>query len=140
MHAGFPERLIGVQVADAGQERLVEQQRLDPPFSSAQLRHQQRFVQIDERVGSELGGEEVVQLDKRSEQVDAPELARVDEAQQRAIVKLDLQVGVRFGQGIGGSQKDVAAHFAVNDQPLVWVELNEQVFATAIDDIHDQAR
>jgi len=58
----LPERLVGVQVAHPGQKGLIEQQRLEARFAPSKLRREDALVQVDERVGTEALGQEIVQL------------------------------------------------------------------------------
>ena len=62
MEPSLPERLVGVQVAHPGQKGLIEQQRFQARLAPAKLRREDALVQVDERVGTETLGQELVQL------------------------------------------------------------------------------
>jgi hypothetical protein len=47
VNAGLPERFVGVQVANAREECLVQQQRLDATFASPQARGQRLWVELE---------------------------------------------------------------------------------------------
>ena len=59
VHAGAKQRLVGVDVADAGDPALVEQERLDRGAPPARQRAQQRGREgVVERLDAEARGEE----------------------------------------------------------------------------------
>ena len=132
MEPRLPERLVGVQVAHPGQKGLIEQQRLQACLAPAELRREDALVQVDERVGTETLGQEIVQLIARAEQVHAPKLPGIHKAQLAAIIELHAKVRVWLQRSRGVLQQKVAAHLAMHRQPLVVVEANQQVLATPI--------
>ena len=117
MQTRAPERLIGVDVADAGDKALVHQQRLQsalaPSDALAKVGQRERFVK---RLRAE-GGEELSGLpcpEHRSRlvppvQAHAAELARVAHAQLVAVVKREPEMDVLVGSALparprGGSR------------------------------------
>ena len=99
-----PQRLVGVDVADPGEEGLVEQERLEPalppPQPAPEVAHRERRVERlraerreDRRpadLGDELAGHRVAPV-----QPDPPELADVAEAQLAAVGQLEDEPDVR---------------------------------------------
>ena len=87
MQAGAKQRLVGVDVADSGDPRLVEQERLQRrPSAGGELEQRLRGELAGERLDPEPGGEVAVELvvgqdDGVSEapRIGEPELAAVVE-------------------------------------------------------------
>ena len=139
MQARLPEDLVGVQVADAGQEALVEEERLQASAAAAELGAEAPGGELGERLGAESVVEERFQLGPALEQVDPTELSRVDEMELGAIVEAEREMGVARQRGAGLAQHQVAAHLAVDDQPAVAVQPDQEVFAPPIDGLEGSA-
>ena len=127
----LPQGLVGVDVADAGDQRLVEQRPLDVGTPAAQC--------LDDGIGVVRGLERVrcdmTQLgrqvrtavaDRHAAEgplVDEPQLTAVDEAEPDAQVEL-----VRRG---GGLHQELAGHAEVGQQRVLVVERQPQELAAA---------
>jgi len=126
-----PERLVGVDVADAGHDALVEQHGLDrglaPGEPGGEVRDGElmfeRFRPEHRGEAGEIGG-----------QRDEAELARVGKAQLLAAVELhaNMHPAVRLMRGLIRRHVQAAGHFQVNDQQVM-VEMAEDVFGATGD-------
>ena len=139
MQARLPERFVRVKIANSGHEALVQQERFEARLAPAQLRCEDLLVELDQRIWAEALGQEIVELVAGAEEVDAAELAWIDESQLRVVVELDRQVRVRFGRVSRRLEDEVAAHLAMDRQPSIVVETDEQVFAAPADGHHASA-
>ena len=104
MEPGGPQRLVGVDVADAGQERLVEQQRLEPAGSSPdpapevthgegrieRLRSERREDRRPADLGDQVAAQRIAAV-----QPDPAELADVAEPELPAVGQLEDQPDIR---------------------------------------------
>ncbi len=141
--SGGVERLVGIDVADAGDRRLVEQRSLDsggaPPANQPLV--ERAVAQAGQRVGPQAsqGVRPTVGVDRIDEQF--AECARVDEAKLGAVVEIhdDVRVLRHFVGGPRHSQ--LAGHPQVGDQHVV-IEIDNQelaVAANAFDELIAQA-
>ena len=99
-----PQRLVGVDVADAGQERLVEQQRLEPagspPDQAPEVTHGEgrierlRSERREDRRPADLGDQVAAQR-VAAVQPDPAELADVAEPELPAVGQLEDQPDIR---------------------------------------------
>ena len=154
MQVGAKQRLVGVDVADPGDPRLVEQERLQGRAAVGRdleqpLRRQLAAERLDPEPRSEVGVELVAAEHDR-----VAEAPRVGEPQLRAVVEDEpspqvARVGVglveagraepiRLHQVDGRvrarpADQQVAGHPQVHDQRRPVVELDDQVLAAAPD-------
>ena len=120
MKAGSKEGLVGVDVPNTSQERLVEQQRLEPGSAGSQPGHKLHSGDR-QRVGAES-------LRLACEPADGAELPHIVE-QDRAAVQHQDHARVRAWRGAG---QQFSCHPQMNgQQPLVEVE--KDVLAVAAD-------
>ena len=107
--AGVEESLVGIDVADAVEEGLVEQRGLDGGLAGAE-EDDEVFERDCEglfaRAGIGIGG-----------YGEAAEAAGVDEAELTAAAEGEDGVGVRWDGGVGGGDEEAACH-AKMDQEL----------------------
>src|SRR5262249_62013627 len=107
MNAGAVQRLVGVNIAHAAQETLVEQQRLDHGAPRTEAGDEGRRIER-ERIRSELfqaRGELIAELDA----AELPDIV-ID---QRSAVQRDNGVAVRAEFGI---EQQLAGHSKMNSQ------------------------
>lgn len=109
--AGAEEALVGIDVADAGEEGLIEKGGLDRGPAAAEK-------------GSEGGGPDGEGLDSGSEEGggvaevfvgEAAEAARIDEAKLAAAGESEAGVGVWREGRVGIGEKKTAGHAEVHD-------------------------
>lgn len=104
--------LIGVDVADAGDERLVEEQRFQRATSAPQARSESGEVEaVTKGIRSEareLG--HLVGYAHRIEDDDFSEGSRIHEEHAAPIVKASVDVGVRGCDGFPVDEEDLSAH------------------------------
>ena len=144
MQHGLVQGFIGVDIAHARQEVLVEQQWLDLAFVVDQA-----LVKVVDSEGfvKGFGAEFVQDFFRVAHQPHPPEFARVDEDQ--ALPAGEVEDGAVMGlQGKAGALRikarfhtQVAAHAQVNDEGVA-VEMDEDVFAAppqALDGLAGQA-
>src|SRR5206468_9324735 len=87
MEAGGPQRLVGVDVADAGDERLVEEERFQAALPATD---QAAEGGNGERVGQRLGSGRRERIVTRPEiEPDPAELADVAEPDLTTVLELD---------------------------------------------------
>ena len=132
MKPGPVKSLVGVDVSDPGNPRLVEQKRLErspPPlgYRAQGLRREP----VGEGIDPEPGFEEAFELAIAQEQPLA-EAPRIGEEQPRAVVELQIgsqirRVLVAFGQ------HQVPGHPQVHDECRTILEPEHQVFPPALD-------
>ena len=85
------QRLVGVDVPDAGDPLLVEQHRLDRrPTRARQREHAIDAEAVPERLDPQSGGEERVERVAADGQLARAEAARVDEDQAVPVVEIDV--------------------------------------------------
>ena len=120
-----PQRLVRVDVADAGEERLVEQQRLEPALALAQpppeIADRERLLERlrsdtreDGRAAhgvDELAGHRIAAV-----QPDPPEFADVAEADLAAIGEFQDQAHVRIHRRLGGDDEELPGHLEMDGQ------------------------
>ena len=104
--------LIGVDVADAGDERLVEEQRFQRATSAPQARSESGEVEaVAKGIRSEareLG--HLVGYPHRIEDDDFSEGSRIHEEHAAPVVEASVDVGVRGCDGIAVDEEDLSAH------------------------------
>ena len=154
MQLGAEQRLVGVDVADPGDPRLVEQERLQRRAAvGRELEQPPRRQLAAKRLDPEPGGEVGVEL-VAAEHDRVAEPPRVGEPQLRAVVEDEPRPQVaRVGVGLveagraepirlhqvdgrvraRPAEQQVAGHPQVHDQRRPVVELDEQVLAAAPD-------
>src|SRR5581483_4412976 len=133
---GVVQRLARVDVADAGEARLVEQERLDVAARGAELRAQ---VAGGER-GIERVEAENLQLRRRRQirsviTAQNAESARVDVAQLGGAFERKHRVRVRAARLGARLDQQVAAHAEVDEQHVLRREIDQQVLADAADGV-----
>ena len=125
VESGRPQRLVGVDVADPGDERLVEQERLEPARPLAQpasevadrerrverLGPERREDRAAADLGHQLAGHRVAAVEP-----DLPELADVAEAHLAAVGQLEDEPHVRVHGCLGRDDEQLAGHLEVDGQ------------------------
>src|SRR3954451_5064552 len=135
MDARVPERLVGVDVADAGHDALVQEARLDRRRPAAQVGPEARRRPLGrERLGPGPQPQVLVHL-ARLHQPHRPEAPLVAVEQRCAVVELEDRADV--GQGrIGAAGRAVmepAGHAQVGDERATGLELEQQVLPPPAD-------
>ena len=104
--------LIGVDVADAGDERLVEEQRFQRATSAPEARSESGEVKaVAKGIRSEAREfRHLVGYPHRIEDDDLSEGSRIHEEHAAPIVKTSVDVGVRGRAGIAVDEEDLSAH------------------------------
>ena len=125
VEARGPQRLVGVDVADSGDERLVEQERLEPtgspPKSPSELAHREGLVKRlrterrEDRSPADLG-HELARHRVAPVQSDLPELADVAEADLPPVGQLQDEPYVRILGRRGGYDEQLPGHLEVDRQ------------------------
>ena len=125
-----PQRLVGVDVPDAHDERLVHEQRLEagPPPAQPCPPCPQREPRV-ERLGAEVVEGVVV----RRVQPDPPELAHVPEADLAAVVEHQGGALVRIHGDAGRHHEQLPGHLEVDRQEGAAVEVDQHVLAAPAD-------
>ena len=140
--AGAEEGFVGVDVADAGEERLIEESGLDGEFAPAKQRGEFRGRNLEglgARSGEVCGSREIAELE-------ASETARIDEAKLASAGEGEARVGVGSDGLAGCGDEEAAGHAEVHD-PLPChcvgqtfgrgvcyrAEVDDDVFANALD-------
>ncbi len=127
--AGAEQGLADIDVAEAGDDRLVEQRRLDRGFPAREgVREGGGRKGIVERFGAEAGDQAVGVLRRGRDEIERAEAAGIDEADEGAIVGFEGQVLVRQR---GGIDRHPAGHAEMDQHRQRAVEPHEHVFATA---------
>ena len=127
-----PERLVGVDVPDAADQALVEEQPLHTGRTPTEAGHERGLVErrverVSRDVG-DLGGQVGAALRERQ----AAEHALVDEPQLGAVVgEPEPHPQVPFGGGGGRLHQHLAAHAEVAEQGVTGVQRQPQVLAAA---------
>jgi len=109
--AGMEEAFVGVDVADAGEERLIEQCGFDGKLAAAE--EGGKFFGGDGE-GFETGGGEGFFTGEVAE-FEAAEAARVYEAELFAALETEAGVGVRGDFGVRRGNEQAAGHAEVDD-------------------------
>ncbi len=111
--ARLVQALVRVDVPHAGEELLVEQERLDPPAPLPQRAGQPLDAECGrERLGPEQGE---LRFGVRDVQ-EAPELAHVEEAQHAAAVEGELELDEAVARRARGLDVQPAGHAQVHEQ------------------------
>ena len=161
MQVGAEQRLVGVDVADPGDPRLVEQERLQRRApAGGELEQRLRRQLAAERLDPEPRGEVAVEL-VAGEDDGVAEAARVGEPELRAVVEHHPRaqmasvrgrlvqarpaeaVGRPSGRrpvGAGRADQQVAGHPQVHDQRRAVVEPDDQVLAAPADRLDPRGR
>ncbi len=118
-----PESLVGVDVADAGEEVLVHQQRLEPAAAPGeQLREPPRGEVVGEWLGPGRQDADRLALDRLARirvapiQPHPPELAHVAEAQLAAVGQRQHDVDVAILGSARRHDEELAGHLEVDRQ------------------------
>ena len=142
MEPGRPQRLVGVDVADARDERLVEKERLEPPRPAAQpapevahrelaverLRTERREDGAAADLGHQLAGHRVASVEP-----DLPELADVTEAQLATVGELEDQSDVRVLGRVGRDDEQLAGHLQMDGQRRVTRQVDDDLLGAPPD-------
>ena len=149
-HAGEEERLVGVDVADAGEQRLIEQQRLDRPRARARRGEQQPCRSRRARRRRAGRGAEASpgraaapcrtcarrgrrRRGRRRRSAAAGGCARRPEACAAARARARRRRSTRAAGRSGAGAEELARHAQVQQQPLAVVEPRQQVLAEALE-------
>ena len=136
MEPSPPQRFVGVDVSDPGQERLIEEQRLEASLPSSQTTAE---VAERERVGERFGtdpGEhrrtaevfdELARDGIAAVQPDLAELADVPEMDLAAVGELEHQPNVGILGRAGRDHEQLAGHLQVDRQRGVARQLHDEL-------------
>ena len=132
------QRLVRVDVADARDPLLVEQERLDGRARAACERVQVLAGEVlGERLDAEPRAEVGVELGPAGQQPAGAEAARVDEAERVLVVEAHDRA--RVGRARLGVVEQVAGHAQVDQQEQLVLELRDQVLAAPSERLHAAA-
>jgi hypothetical protein len=113
MQVGGPEGFIHIDIAQAGDTALIEQEGFQSAFEAGEPFAENREGKgAKERLGAEVGQ---VGLGIRDDQP-APELAGVAVAQAAAVIKRENDAVMGGGRGIRGCPVELAGHAEMNEQ------------------------
>lgn len=121
MNAGREECFIGVDIADAADKTLVQEQRLDGAFSSLEARKECLEIKLQG-----VGADALLRL--FGVEFEAAELAHVVE-QQHTVFEFEEGAGV-FARG--GVPKEIAGHTEMDIEQTT-VELDQNLLAMTAD-------
>jgi hypothetical protein len=113
MDSGAPETFIGVDIADAAKDGLVEEESFDTRAPGTDACGECFGVDF-ERLGSKA--QELVAQELAGQIGHPPETARVGVAEFSAIVEFEEDVGVLAVRRGGGLRSKVAGHTKVNEK------------------------
>ena len=133
--ARLPECLAGADVADAGEQALIEQHRLDRATTRRQRGAQP--CRRDDGVGDlrpEFG-----QCGTGLQSRDAGECARIGQADDRAVVEHEANAFVARRRIAVATEPPVAGHAEVHVQHGAIVEVEQLVLAAALHAVHATA-
>jgi hypothetical protein len=133
MDAGSKERLRDLDVAEPGEQRLIEEGDLHRPPCLGQpaeeLRHGGR---IGEGVGAELSLLRRPELG-RAPELDGPEHPRVSKGDHLPVVELERQALVRKGRVSASATVEPPAHPEVEGEAAIAGQDEEEVLSAALD-------
>ncbi len=136
--------LVGVDVADAGDDVLIEQERLEDGAPTGEEPTQRGDVQsVGQWINSEVGQLGELDVDVVGiEDDDLTERARVDEPQRfgRLAVERHDHMGVRWTLRFRRGEQQLPGHAQVDHQRVTGVEGHEQVLAAPLRRQHLRAR
>jgi hypothetical protein len=113
MDFGAPKALVGINIADAAQKALIEQERFDPGAAGSRLLY--KFVNANfERVGAE--GLQLFREGLRGQVSETAETARVGVAQLAIIVEQEKGVSMLSVRLRHGIWRDLSSHSEVHEQ------------------------
>ena len=126
MEAGGPERLIGVDVADPRNERLIDQERLQSPLACSESLAEEGQR---ERVGQWLGPDRRERVVGRDIEADPAELADVAKPDLATIVELEDEPDVWIGEPALPDDEQLAGHLEVDRQERLAGQLDDDLLA-----------
>jgi hypothetical protein len=128
------ERLVGVDVAHAGNPLLVEQKGLDRLLSSPRHGPQRVGGEVGvQRLDAEPGGEELGQGTGAEQHIAGAEAAHVDEEEAPAVVEVHPHSQVARFLGVGFVEHQVARHAQVHHEVDVVLEREHEILPSAPD-------
>ena len=137
VHAGAEQRLVGVDVPDAGDAALVEQERLDRRARGLGERVQVLAGEVAlERLDAEAGVEEGVERLRAERELAGAEAARVVEDEH---VVAEVEPHPHVPRRRGRVEQERAGHAQVHEQEDVVGELPDEVLAAAGELLDDAA-
>lgn len=128
MDAGSVESLADIDIAEACNNALIEQQQLDRGASACQPPLQVARIEV-ERLGPESGERGPFVKNLRRHQVYGPESPRVIESQPRSLVGLDQQMIVLLQ--LIAIDAPASRHAEVEHQGVLAIGVDQSVFRTA---------
>ena len=149
VQACLPEGLVGVDVANAGEEGLIEQQRLEaalPPPEAGAESPQREFVRqglravLAEQVAGRRRRRYESAVGLAPVHPHAPELAHVAEAQLAAIGQVEDDPHMAVEGSVGGRHEDLAGHLQLDRQGELAAQLEEHELRTPPDRFDAPAR
>ena len=131
-----PQRLVGVDVADARDEPLVDEQRLEPRPAAADPRPE-RLER--EPVVERLRADPVERVVVRDVQPDPPELAHVAEPQLGAVVERERQPLVGVDRQRRRDDEQLPGHLEVDGEERAAREVDDDLLAAPADGLDPPA-
>ena len=137
---GPPQGLADVDVAEARDDALVEEDRLHRREAAGHAGGEGGGGEgVAEGLGAEAGEQRVGVEHGRRHEVDQAEAAGVVEGEAGAVVEVEDDVVVLFGRRVrvvedadrGAGDEDAAGHAEVDDQRLAAVEVGEEILGAA---------
>lgn len=139
MNPGPPQGFVGVDIADPGDKRLVEQEGLEAAgFLGQQASQDLQREALFQRLGAEMTGDGVEVVN----QVHPAEFTRVVEAQLIAVVQAEGEMDVFFARKVSVEDVQTAAHFQMDEQVTCrgrGMQAEDQILAAAPDRVDAMA-
>jgi len=124
--ARHEEGLVSVDVADASDELLVEQQRLE---GSPALPDESRKLGEGKILGQGFRPQTAHHLVLVSDQVDPPEFAHVKKAQLPSVVQVKDGVTIFVGRSVAGPDRQLSGHLEVDEKTVASGQVEDEILA-----------
>ncbi len=140
MKPGRPQGLVGIDVADAGDERLVKEERLQPTAPASKPRPERSYREgvvkrLGPRPGEDRGATEFVHRLLgdwiQGVQPDPAELPDVPEAQVAAVAERDHHAHVRIQGCFARHDEQLAGHLEMHRQDRIAGETQHELLAAS---------
>lgn len=136
MEPGFPERLVRVNIAQSGQERLIQQQRFQSPVAGCQARRESGEL---EGAVQRLRSQPLKNAIGVAGQLPAAEFAGIQVAEFPAVIQAQNQVLVAFPARGRSFQAELPRHAQMDQQGVLAGKPDDDELAPAPDLADDLA-
>jgi len=128
MDARHKESFVGVDVADASDELLVEQQGLE---GSLALPDESRKLGEGKILGQGFRPQTAHHLVLVSDQVDPSEFAHVKKAQLSSVVQVKDGVAIFVGRSVAGPDRQLSGHLEVDEEAVAPGQVEDEILASS---------